>query len=546
MAEECKGHPLALKVIGRAMYGIKPKPVLQWELQLNKLRKSCMEERAVGEQLYKRLKLGYDILSEDDERLKNCFLYFAAFPEDRQIYFEDILWHWVGRGLVCGENPTADALSLLDKLRERSFIESHGEVDPDGGNLRFNVHDVIRDLAFYILKKDAGTTPVEELYLYRAGQNLNEFPEEWEAKPEAFILSLEGNKLRHVWPKFCAPKLECMFLGVNPIWHIHPDFFKSFLQLRVLDLQQGGFWSLPEALGDLTNLISLNLSNCVSLRTLPESVRKLCMLRHLDVRGSGSLKYLPSGMGDGTSLQVLNICSHDSMCSTYYVPPGFSASSVQILRAKNYYLNLIRAENRPPYTEGEFWTFGPSFKDICRLHSLTEFRYFAMVFPGPMLPHNISALSRLKILDLGLQNIETLPAEMGYWFIQLETLYLSYSEILQTLPSSFTRREAFPALINFRLSRCCKFVEVPEVEEGALPKLQTLSFDDCKLLQSLPLSLNLLTSLRELTLIECGETLRDSYRRNCEMSAIWSRFDIHWVSCTRKNNQFTIGRDIFF
>ncbi len=117
MAEECQGLPLALKVIGGAMFG-KTSSELQWEPLLKKLRESCMQERTVEEELYEHLKLGYDHLSEDDWHLKDCFLYFAAFPEDCQMYFEDILWHWIGQGLVPGnggDDCRVDALSLLNK-----------------------------------------------------------------------------------------------------------------------------------------------------------------------------------------------------------------------------------------------------------------------------------------------------------------------------------------------------------------------------------------------------------------------------------------------
>ncbi len=118
MAEECQGRPLALKVIGRAMFG-KTSPELQWEPLLKKLRESHMQERTVEEDLYEQLKLGYDLLFEDDLRLKDCFLYFAAFPEDSKIVFERIWWYWIGEGLVPahdGDDPRADAFSLLNKL----------------------------------------------------------------------------------------------------------------------------------------------------------------------------------------------------------------------------------------------------------------------------------------------------------------------------------------------------------------------------------------------------------------------------------------------
>ncbi len=173
MAEECQGLPLALKVIGRAMFG-KTSPELQWKPLLKKLGESRMQEKTVEEKLYERLKLGHDLLFEDDWRFKNCFLYFAAFPEDSKISFERILRYWIGEGLVPahdGDDPRADAFSLLSKLWERSIIESNEEVSDEEGFLWFKLHDMMRDLAFYILENDSGAPAAKQLYFYRAGQN---------------------------------------------------------------------------------------------------------------------------------------------------------------------------------------------------------------------------------------------------------------------------------------------------------------------------------------------------------------------------------------
>jgi hypothetical protein len=63
----------------------------------------------------------------------------------------------------------------------------------------------LRDLAFYILN-DSGTTPAEQLYLYRAGENLEEFPQKWEAILKAQRLSLQWNKLKSLPERrICAP-----------------------------------------------------------------------------------------------------------------------------------------------------------------------------------------------------------------------------------------------------------------------------------------------------------------------------------------------------
>jgi len=96
------------------------------------------------------------------------------------------------------------------------------------------------------------------------------------------------------------------------------------------------------------------------------------------------------------------------------------------------------------------------------------------------------------------------------------------------LPDSFTYPGSFPALIKLRLAECVKLVEFPEVHEGALPKLRKLDLRGCKSLGSLPLSLKFLTSLRELSVARCQNTLKDACRTNCKNSETWSKFDIQY------------------
>jgi hypothetical protein len=240
MAEECQGLPLALKVIGKAMSG-KRLLKLEWLPLLKNLRRSCLQEKTVKKKLYERLKLGYDVLSEDDWRLNACFHYFAAFPEKSQIFFEEILFHWVGEGLVPTDDeddPTADAFSLLKKLLDRSLIESNAQSGADIYNvmkfkysLYFKLHDVMRDLAFYMLEKDCGTPPAKQLYFYRASQNLGAVPKDLKLLLEARRLSLDTNNLQKLLDSFRAPKLKFLLLGRNAIISLPSNFSSNFPML---------------------------------------------------------------------------------------------------------------------------------------------------------------------------------------------------------------------------------------------------------------------------------------------------------------------------
>jgi len=72
------------------------------------------------------------------------------------------------------------------------------------------------DLAFYILENDSGTPPAKQLYLYRAGQNLEEFPQQWKAILKAQRLSLQFNILTRLPERrICAPELLSLLLAWN-------------------------------------------------------------------------------------------------------------------------------------------------------------------------------------------------------------------------------------------------------------------------------------------------------------------------------------------
>jgi len=594
MAKECGGLPLALKVIGAAVFG-KTSVEREWKPLLKKLKESCMQERTMKSELYEPLKLGYDVLKEADTRLQDCFTYFAAFPEDHKVKFQVLLWCWIGEGLVeddSEDDPEDDVYNLLMKLRRRSLIESiekldgtsddesdeieeadfyreillNGELDEYSSELdeeeldevflheeeldedldeeldeesdeksdeesdedlyeKFDeevfpqytkVHDVMRDLAFYILRIDGGTTPAKQLALYQAGQNLTEFPPKWitECKQplKARRLSLCQNQLETLPSTFCAPELLTLLLGNNRISDVPAGFLKGIQNLRVLDLSYGEFQYLPEELGNLKHLVYLKLSHNSYLRELPESIENLRMLKNLTLSNCTRLRYLPSGVVGLQSLQVLDMRFCRSLRWAEHTHTEMGPCHIDM------------AESFSDEAEAK----GVSLENISGLKVLTHLHIEGEKCQHVLLPGNISALTKLEDLRLyRFPNLKTLPAWLPD-FKELRSLSVTQCDCLERLPGSFTHRGAFPALIEFKLQDCINFVEFPEVEGGAIPKLQTLILYSCESLESLPLSLEVLTNLRNLDLRWCTGDLKRSCRKNRENSLIWRSFRIRF------------------
>jgi len=79
---ECKGLPLALKVIGSAMKS--KDDIAEWRSTLRDLRTSnATVDKKVEQQLFDRLRMSYDQL---DKPTKTCFLYFQPIRKIRKYY----------------------------------------------------------------------------------------------------------------------------------------------------------------------------------------------------------------------------------------------------------------------------------------------------------------------------------------------------------------------------------------------------------------------------------------------------------------------------
>ncbi|RYF12267.1 MAG: leucine-rich repeat domain-containing protein [Deltaproteobacteria bacterium] len=74
-----------------------------------------------------------------------------------------------------------------------------------------------------------------------------------------------------------------------------------------------GCQQLPDALGELTNLMSLTVSGWDKLSRLPEGLGNLSHLERLDLSSSPCLTQLPANFGRLRNLRELNLCGAESL-----------------------------------------------------------------------------------------------------------------------------------------------------------------------------------------------------------------------------------------
>jgi Leucine-rich repeat (LRR) protein len=567
VAEECKGLPLALKVIGGSMVGKSMLP--EWEFQLNLLRDSSELPAEDEEALFGRLKLSYDNLDNDSPVLKECFLGFAAFPEDHIVRMEELIKTWKGQGLLVptcmGQDRTQLAYYLVGLLIGRSMIEVvEGKfcssldlwIVPE---VACKVHDVMRDLALHIMKSQRPIT-----CLYQPGKKLVEFPRDWiqtyEREPcEVRNLSLRNNDLTTLnGVTFSAPKLQLLLLACN--WRLEglpKQFLKGIENLKVLDLSQcHRLKSFPGEIGNLRKLTHLYLYNCPELEslpkeignlrelthlqlafscmfnTLPKEIGKLTQLTHLDLEMCVSLKRLPKSMGDLKSLQYLSLfgvnpgglwvrrsrngqalAAADICKLTTLTTLRISGDYCKTVELCDQLSQLVKLKKFHIDAFHTLETLPDGIQLMVRLEDMTVSSCERI----KILPQFITLFSNLKDLKLcRVSSLEGLPALNT--LKMLSTLWIQCKSIKQ-LPVSFTSSDAFPSLNE--LNCCgCGLVEFSKVEDGAMRKLQILDLDLTNI-KRLP---DTLIYLQNLKVVYIRQDRFDDLCKNFENTWLLSKF----------------------
>ncbi|XP_052300193.1 probable disease resistance protein At4g27220 isoform X2 [Citrus sinensis] len=284
VVEECGCLPLAIVTVAASMSG--EEEIYEWQNALNELRGRLRSLNDVDTKVFGRLEFSYHRLK--DEKLQQCFLYCALYPEDFAIPKDELIDHWIAEGFI-EEVKDVQAKydrghTILKRLVNCCLLESV----EDGSCVK--MHDLTRDMALRI-------TSESPLFMVKAGLRLLEFPREQEGEENLERVSLMENHIEEI-PSNMSPHCEILstlLLQRNVHLQRIPEcFFVHMHGLKLLNLSHTSIEVLPSSVSDLTNLRSLLLRWCGRLKRVP-SLAKLLALQYLNLEAT-RIEEVPEGM----------------------------------------------------------------------------------------------------------------------------------------------------------------------------------------------------------------------------------------------------------
>ncbi|XP_027155666.1 disease resistance protein At4g27190-like [Coffea eugenioides] len=307
VAEECKGLPLAIVVVARALKGNHTPE--SWDRALRQLKEYTIRELEGDEDLvFSRIKFSYDYLKSAEA--KSLLLLCSLFPEDYSIPIECLVRYGKGLELFPDRRRLVDVRDKVDTLighLKSSYLLLNDVEKEDSVKL----HDVVRDVCLSIASKAE-----HEFLVSNSGVG---------EKNSYTAISLILQDSNHDLLPFCKeyPRLRLLRLVVQSgELNLSEDSFVGMEALRVMELNNSSIefpLSWPGQM--LRSLQTLCLDYCVlgtgmssmlghmmQLETLslfqskilddrfPAEIAQLSNLKLLDLRVKSSLHPLPSGI----------------------------------------------------------------------------------------------------------------------------------------------------------------------------------------------------------------------------------------------------------
>ncbi|TYH21486.1 hypothetical protein ES288_A04G048100v1 [Gossypium darwinii] len=355
IAKKCRGLPIAIVPLGSALKG---KTHHEWQAAYQRLkdRRLTEIEDVNEENAYVCLEASIDYLKNMET--KTCFLLCSLFPEDDEIYVENLVGYAWGLELYKGMDSIKDVrsevLASIETLKNSGLLL-------DCGERHVKMHDVVRQFSLWIAssRKEISFGTVETLPMDESLKHYTAISFETDQTDElpkgvgfpylkllllrSFMKTssefFEGMKALQV----CALNRQLISLAAFK-FHMNLrtlclfgcqlsdiSMLGKLKSLHILSLSRSDIIELPTEAGDLENLRLLDLSYCDDLRRIaPSLIQRLSILEELYLHGCSSLKWATensakrenySSLSELNLLPKLVVISLD--ISSKHLPDGF-------------------------------------------------------------------------------------------------------------------------------------------------------------------------------------------------------------------------------
>ncbi|KAG7657022.1 NB-ARC [Arabidopsis suecica] len=488
----CGGLPLAITVLGGLLAMIST-----W----NEWQRVCENIKSYvsngGSSNGSKNMLVADVLCLSYEylppHLKQCFLYFAHYPEDYEVHVGTLVSYWIAEGMVMPVKHTEAGTTVedvgqdyLEELVKRSMVMVGRRDIVTSEVMTCRMHDLMREVCLQKAKQESFVQVIDSRDQDEA---------------EAFI-SLSTNTSRRISVQLHGGAEEHHIKSLSQV------SFRKMKLLRVRDLEgaqiEGG--KLPDDVGDLIHLRNLSV-RLTNVKELTSSIGNLKLMITLDLFVKGQL-YIPN------VLWKLHRLRHLCMPSDLDPKTKLDLSTLRNLqqlwdfpvgkcnpRDLLAMTSLRRLSINLSSQNTDFVVVSSLSKVLKRLRGLT-----INVPCEPMLPPVDSFSSDLGALRLWQCGLVDDP------FMVLEKL--PNLKILQLFEGSFVgsklccSKNGFPQLHSLTLSQL-ENLEEWTVEDGAMMRLVTVELKCCNKLKSVPKGTRFLKNLQEVEIGNMTKAFKD-------------------------------------
>ncbi|TYH74610.1 hypothetical protein ES332_D05G412000v1 [Gossypium tomentosum] len=447
VVKECAGLPLTIVVVAGTMKG-EYNPRI-WKNALKDLKERIGKVEGVEAEVIERLKFSFDHLK--DEKVKDCFLYCAIYPEDYEIHKVELIECWIPEIFIdemdTRQEMEDEGLTILKRLEDNCLLENN---TTQFGLHGIKMHDAVRDMALSI-------TRMNPRYMIQAGLQLEELPEKKQWSPDIEKVSLMYNSISEisidVLPTKCQ-LLTTLLLQHNPIKKIPYSFFINMPCLCVLNLSSTAIESLPNSISELKNLTTLLLRGCYKLRDLP-CLSMLQELKKLDLSRT-KIEEVPEGMDMLIKLRYLDL----QVFSLKEIPAGLLPKLVHLQHLSFEVDNektSLKAEEMEPLKKLECLT--GHFEDISEFNkfisSMQQSKKNLIKYKLQVGSSFMPARRDKTVTIGGVQNWE---GELIMHPIEIQELHISKCDYLRSLVDD---NSSFKNAIDLRVCRIwgCEGIE---------------------------------------------------------------------------------------